>query len=430
MRAIRIFYISLLCGSTLPAESRPTAEEVLAAVLRQPLATTNPAIKSYEAEIEMGTVGMRYSFWYQKTNGTALWVIDSHDGTPVMVAAEGTLAVYDTLTSTIFLMTNKYASLEFKSKYSDEPGKSSVNMGAAFSSDPSGAEGEIRLPPPLVFSNFPPKLESKGEGVFEVRCTGGRKVPSTGESVTWSFTGVTDWPAKDIPYRVMEMRGAPFLNVLVKSVNQPIPEGYFRFPLQGLLTAGLPVRRLSSGDTNEISQISSLMMANVGIRRALNDQDPQKARREIQKICQSMGSEAGNQKLLQASQEVVDVYKKLGKDPQAWEKILSEVTEEQWESIRLSEFSGLSSEEFAKTRADPAFRKQLADKMVASLAEGSQKKDGQGLTPEESISGAIRGVMDAVNRLESVNFDALRAKDQKIASQLRQAFQLELSPTK
>ena len=275
------------CGLSL-AEDPPTADQVLAAVLRQPLSTTNPAIQSYEAEIEMGAMGMRYSFWYKQPDRTALWVIDIHDGTPVMVATGGTLAVYDTLSSTIFLMTNKYASLEFKSKYSDEPGKSSINMGAGFSSHPTGAKGEIQLPPMVVFSNFPKEFRPKGGGAYEVRTSCTRKNPKTGESFSWSFSAVTDWPTVAVPYRVMEMRGAPLVSVFVKSVNQPMAEGYFQFPLQGLLTSGLPVRRISAGDINETRQITSLMTANVGIRRALNTQDPQKAKQEIQKYCQSL----------------------------------------------------------------------------------------------------------------------------------------------
>lgn len=417
------------CGVSL-AEGQPAADQVLASILRQPLATTNPAIQSYEAEIEMGTMGMRYSFWYQKTNGTALWVVDSQDGTPVLVATEGTLAVYDTLSSTIFLMTNKYVSMEFKAKYSDEPGKSSVNMGVGYSSDPSGAKGEIQLPTPLVFTNPPPKLEPKGKGVFEVRCSVARKVPTGDEPLTWSFTGVTDWPARDIPYRTMEMRGAPYLNVMIKSVNQPIAADYFQFPLQGLLAAGLPVRRILSRVTDETSQIVDLMMANLFIRKALNSQDPQKAKQEIQRYCQGLNSEAGKQQLHQASEEAMNMYKKMSGDPQSWDKILSEITEEQWESIRLSEYTNLSSEDFAQKRMNPAFRKELADNIVAGLAKGAQKKDGQGVTPEETISGMIRGYKEAARRLDNIDLEALRAKDKKMAAQLRHAFQLEAISSK
>jgi len=417
------------CGVSL-AEGQPAADQVLASILRQPLATTNPAIQSYEAEIEMGTMGMRYSFWYQKTNGTALWVVDSQDGTPVLVATEGTLAVYDTLSSTIFLMTNKYVSMEFKAKYSDEPGKSSVNMGVGYSSDPSGAKGEIQLPTPLVFTNPPPKLEPKGKGVFEVRCSVARKVPTADVPVTWFFSGVTDWPAKDIPYRAMEMRGAPYLNVLVKSVNQPIPESYFRFPMQELLTAGLPVRRISSGITDETSQITSLMVANAFIRRALTGQDPENAKQAIQKFCQSLNSETGKQKLQQALGETLQEYKKRSEDPQTWEKILSAVTEEQWESMRLANYPDLSSEEFAKKKTNSEFRKQLAAKIVTELDGEAKKQDGQGSAPEETISGVIRGYQDVAKRLDRIDLEAIRAKDQKIAAQLRQAFQLEATPSK
>lgn len=412
------------------AEDPPTADQVFAAVLRQPLSTTNPAIQSYEAEIEIGTMGMRYSFWFRKTNATALWVVDSQDGTPVLVATEGTVAIYDPLTSTIFLMTNKYASLELNSKYSDEPGKSSFNMNAGLANHPSGAKGEIQLPPPLVFSNFPPKLESKGKGVFEVRCSVARKVPTGDVPVTWFFSGVTDWPAKDIPYRAMEMRSAPYLNVLVKSVNQPIPESYFRFPMQELLTAGLPVRRISSGITDETSQITSLMVANAFIRRALTGQDPENAKQAIQKFCQSLNSETGKQKLQQALGETLQEYKKRSEDPQTWEKILSAVTEEQWESMRLANYPNLSSEDFAKKRTNSEFRKQLAAKIVTELDGEAKKQDGQGSTPEETISGVIRGYQDVAKRLDRIDLEAVRAKDQKIAAQLRHAFQLEATPSK
>ena len=417
------------CGVSL-AEGQPAADQVLASILRQPLATTNPAIQSYEAEIEVGTMGMRYSFWYQKTNGTALWVVDTQDGTPVLVATEGTLAVYDTLSSTIFLMTNKYACLEFKSKYSNEPGKSSINMDAGFSSHPTWAKGEIQLPPMVVFSNSSPELKPKGGGVYEVRVSSTSRLHQIGETLTWSFIGVADWPAKDVPYRNMELRGAPFVSVLVKSVNQPMATGYFQFPLQGLLTAGLPVRRIPAGDTNETSQITSLMTANFRIRQALHSGNPQKAKEDIQKYCQSLSSETGEQKLLQISEDALHEYKRLRGDPQAWEKILSEVPEEQWESIRLSQYASLSSEEFAKKRMNLAFRKELADKIVAELAEGAQKMDGQGANPEDTILGIMRGYKDAASRLDNIDLEALRVKDQKIAAQLRQAFQLEVISSK
>ena len=193
-----------------------------------------------------------------------------------------------------------------------------------------------------------------------MRCSVARKVPTADVPVTWFFSGVTDWPAKDIPYRAMEMRGAPYLNVLVKSVNQPIPESYFRFPMQELLTAGLPVRRISSGITDETSQITSLMVANAFIRRALTGQDPENAKQAIQKFCQSLNSETGKQKLQQALGETLQEYKKRSEDPQTWEKILSAVTEEQWESMRLANYPDLSSEEFAKKKTNSEFRKQLA----------------------------------------------------------------------
>ena len=288
--------------------------------------------------------------------------------------------------------------------------------------------------------NLEAEDDSQGEPCYRLafRPQRGEKVLSgRGEVIARSagrcWVAKSDFSKRRLEGRLtqpVEMRGAPYLNVMIKSVNQPIAADYFQFPLQGLLAAGLPVRRILSRVTDETSQIVDLMMANLFIRKALNSQDPQKAKQEIQRYCQGLNSEAGKQQLHQASEEAMNMYKKMSGDPQSWDKILSEITEEQWESIRLSEYTNLSSEDFAQKRMNPAFRKELADNIVAGLAKGAQKKDGQGVTPEETISGMIRGYKEAARRLDNIDLEALRAKDQKMAAQLRHAFQLEAISSK
>ena len=382
------------------------------AVLREKLSTTNAAVKSYEAEIV--SMGLRASFWYQQPHRTALWVIDAQDGTPVMALADGKMAIYDPLASTVLLATNMYGGLTFTSKSSKEPGKSGVNFQFNVQSDPTQAVGEIQLPPKIESTNFRAELKPMGEGRYEVRGSDTRTNPKTGETMSWSFMSLTDWPPREVPYRSLEIRGGKFLNLTVKSVNEPISESCFRFPMQALLSSGLPVRQVSMEATNEISQIASRVTININLRRALSVGDPQKAKESLREICQAFGK-------IDVGREIDRLYG----DRQATEKMLEEMTPEQWESIRAQRCADMSPEEFEKRRKDPAFRRELAEKIVAGMSTPMEMEKGQGPTPKEYLKGLNAGLADVAKTLDQVDVAALQARDKRIAAQLRQAFQLE-----
>ena len=417
MRHRYYLFVVYLLSATLLAESQPTVDELMQVVLSQPVSTTNPAVKSYETE--MDCMGVRANFWYQQPHRTALWVMDARDGTPVMAAADGTVAIYDTLRSTVLLITNQYAGLQFTSSYSKVPGKSGVNFCFNIQGNPREVNGEIKLPSKAGYRQFPATFKSLGGNLYELQGSDTRENPKTGESTAWTFRGVTDWPQGTVPYRSLEIRGGQFLNLTVKSVNERIPDTYLQFPAQALLTSGLPVRRLSSDSSQDMSRLIGFLMANLSIRHALSLGDPQKAKEALQGICKEFAK-------TDASRSVDKLYG----DTKATEKMLAEMTEEQWESTRAQLFADLSPQEFAKRRQDPAFLKSLAEKIVAGMSKPIETNQGTGPTLKDTTKDMMASFEGISKQLDNLDIEALRAKDQKIASQLRQAFQLETVSSK
>lgn len=192
-----------------------------------------------------------------------------------------------------------------------------------------------------------------------------------------------------------------------------------QFPLQALLASGLPIRRLSMTATNDITRMATLLMANLSVRRALYMADPEKARESLRSICKDFaGVDTGRE---------ID---RLFGDPAAAEKMLAEMTPEQWESTRTQLFPDLSPQEFEKRRKDPAFRRDLAAKIVAGMAKPMDEKTGQGATYMDYMKGLTASFAEAARNLDKLDLAALQARDRKIAAQLRQAFQLEASPAR
>lgn len=410
-------FLAGILAVTAFAGTPPTVDEVMDAVLRTPLATTNPAVKSYETEMSSG--GLRASFWYTHPHRTALWVIDAQDGTPVLATADGMVAIYDTMASTVVLITNLYGGLKFSSHSSKEPGKSGVNFNFNLQSEPTNAQGEILLPRKIESTNFRAELRPLGQGRYEVRGSDSRINPKNGETMAWTFTGLTDWPPRDIPYRSLEIRGGRYLNLTVKSVNETIPASCFEFPLQALLSSGLPIRRLSMVATNDIARMAGLLMANLSVRQALQMEDPEKTRESLRSICKDFtGADAGRE------------IEHLFSDPASVEKMLAEMTAEQWESTRAKLFPDLSPQEFDQRKKDPAFRKQMAEKIVAGMARPIDQETGQGPTYKDYLKGLTAGFAETARNLEKLDVKALQARDRKIAAQLRQAFQLEPTPAR
>jgi len=69
-----LFLVGVLLASSALPQKEPTAGQLLEAILREPLSTTNAAVKSYQAEVQ--TSGMRVVFRYAKPHRTAVWVAD------------------------------------------------------------------------------------------------------------------------------------------------------------------------------------------------------------------------------------------------------------------------------------------------------------------------------------------------------------------
>lgn len=399
------------------AETPPTVDQLIDAVFQTPLTTTNPAITSYEVESECN--GVRASFWYTAPHRTALWLLDPKDGTPILAAADGMVAMYDTIASNVLLITNMYGALNSSSHSSHKPGKSSLNVGYNLQSDPTTLNGQILLSRTMESTNFVAEVRPLGVGQYEVRGTVSRTNPMNGQTMKWPFSVVADWPNREIPYRSLEFRGEPWLMLTVKSVNEAIPASAFQFPLQALLTSGLPIRRLALDDTNGICQISSLLTANVLVRRALRIEDPEKARESLRKICKDFsGKDAGSQ---------ID---RLFKDPAGVEKMLAEMSPENWESTRIKLFPDLSPQEFDERRKDPAFLKELAAKFSTGMSKPIDEKTGQGTTALDFMKVMTASFAEEGRKLDQLDLVALQARDRKIASQLRQAFQLETSPAR
>ena len=403
------------------AETPPTVDQLIDAAFQTPLTTTNPVITSYEVESECA--GVRASFWYTAPHRTALWVLDSKDGTPILAAADGMVAMYDTIASNVLLITNMYGALNFSAHSSHKLGKSSLNVGYNLQSDPTTLNGQILLSRTMESTNFVAEVRPLGVGRYEVRGTVSRTNSMNGQTMKWPFSVVADWPPREIPYRSLEFRGEPLLMLTVKSVNEAIPASAFQFPLQALLTSGLPIRRLAIDDTNGICQISSLLTANLCVRRALRIEDPEKARESLRKICKDIckdfsGKDAGSQ---------ID---RLFKDPAGVEKMLAEMSPENWESTRIKLFPNLSPQEFDERRKDPAFLKELAAKFATGMSKPIDEKTGQGTTALDFMKVMTASFAEEGRKLDQLDLVALQARDRKIASQLRQAFQLETSPAR
>jgi len=402
------------------AETPPTVDQLIDAAFQTPLTTTNPVITSYEVESECaGLPGLRASFWYTAPHRTALWVLDSKDGTPILAAADGMVAMYDTIASNVLLITNMYGALNFSAHSSHKLGKSSVCVGYNLQGDPTTLNGQILLSRTMESTNFVAEVRPLGVGRYEVRGTVSRTNSMNGQTMKWPFSVVADWPPREIPYRSLEFRGEPLLMLTVKSVNEAIPASAFQFPLQALLTSGLPIRRLAIDDTNGICQISSLLTANLCVRRALRIEDPEKARESLRKICKDFsGKDTGSQ---------ID---RLFKDPAGVEKMLAEMSPENWESTRIKLFPDLSPQEFDERRKDPAFLKELAAKFATGMSKPIDEKTGQGTTALDFIKVMTASFAEEGRKLDQLDLVALQARDRKIASQLRQAFQLETSPAR
>ena len=402
------------------AETPPTVDQLIDAAFQTPLTTTNPVITSYEVESECAVLpGLRASFWYTAPHRTALWVLDSKDGTPILAAADGMVAMYDTIASNVLLITNMYGALNFSAHYSHKLGKSSLNVGYNLQSDPTTLIGQILLSRTIESTNFVAEVRPLGVGRYEVRGTVSRTNSMNGQTMKWPFSVVADWPHREIPYRSLEFRGEPLLMLRVKSVNEAIPASAFQFPLQALLTSGLPIRRLAIDDTNGICQISSLLTANLCVRRALRIEDPEKARESLRKICKDFsGKDTGSQ---------ID---RLFKDPAGVEKMLAEMSPENWESTRIKLFPNLSPQEFDERRKDPAFLKELAAKFATGMSKPIDEKTGQGTTALDFMKVMTASFAEEGRKLDQLDLVALQARDRKIASQLRQAFQLETSPAR
>jgi hypothetical protein len=399
------------------AETPPTLDQLIDVALQTPLATTNPVIKSYEVESEC--MGMRASFWYTAPHRTALWVLDSKDGTPILAAADGMVAFYDTIASNVLLITNMYGALNFSSHYSQKPGKSSVKFGYDLQGDPTNLRGEILLPRKIESTNFRAELRPLGVERYEVRGTDSRTNPMNGQTMKWTFSVVADWPPQEIPYRSLEFRGEPLLMLTVKSVNEAIPASAFQFPLQALLTSGLPIRRLALTDTNGMCQMFSLLTVNLRVRQALRIEDPEKARESLRSICKDFsGKDTGSE---------ID---RLFKDPAGVEKMLAEMSPENWESTRTKLFPDLSPQEFNERRKDPAFLKELAAKIATGISKPIDEKTGQGTTYLDFMKVMTASFTEEGRKLDQLDLVALQERDRKIASQLRQAFQLETSPAR
>ena len=399
------------------AETPPTVDQLIDAAFQPPLTTTNPVITSYEVESECA--GVRASFWYTAPHRTALWVLDSKDGTPILAAADGMVAMYDTIASNVLLITNMYGALNFSAHSSHKLGKSSVCVGYNLQGDPTTLNGQILLSRTMESTNFVAEVRPLGVGRYEVRGTVSRTNSMNGQTMKWPFSVVADWPPREIPYRSLEFRGEPWLMLTVKSVNEAIPASAFQFPLQALLTSGLPIRRLAIDDTNGICQISSLLTASLCVRRALRIEDPEKARESLRKICKDFSEkDAGSQ---------ID---RLFKDPASVEKMLAEMSPENWESTRIKLFPNLSPQEFDERRKDPAFLKELAAKFATGMSKPIDEKTGQGTTDLDFMKVMTASFAEEGRKLDQLDLVALQARDRKIASQLRQAFQLETSPAR
>lgn len=410
------------------AESQPKAEEVLKSMLRQPLESTNPAVQSFEAEVEVGSMKTRYCIWYSTPQRATLKIIDANDGTPLVVAAEGMVAFYDSYASCVVLFTNRWPELKLICKSLKESGKSSVNFGCGFASHPSKAGGELQFPDwsKIKLKNFQTDLRSASSGKYEIRASCQKIDNETGKKTELIFTGVTDWPAREIPFRSAEFCVPGAINVKVRSVNEPIPEFRFRFPLQALLTSGLPVRRVSADDKNADRELANLTTL-VYLRQLLLVGNSQEAKAKTRNFLKSLaGSDPGKW----ADQIYRDRLKSIGDftgNPEALEKMLSQLPPEQWEQIRVQFYSDLAPEEFTRQRQSYSFRKELIEKVRSWSAQFNKDYDK---VIKEGIDLNIYALTDAATKLDSLDIEALRAKDQKIASQLRQAFQLETVSSK
>jgi hypothetical protein len=155
----------------------------------------------------------------------------------------------------------------------------------------------------------------------------------------------------------------------------------------------------------------------------LRIEDPEKARESLRKICKDIckdfsGKDAGSE---------ID---RLFKDPAGVEKMLAEMSPENWESTRIKLFPNLSPQEFDERRKDPAFLKELAAKFATGMSKPIDEKTGQGTTALDFIKVMTASFAEEGRKLDQLDLVALQARDRKIASQLRQAFQLETSPAR
>lgn len=407
-----LFSAAVILGVSALAENEPTAAQLIDTILREPLSTTSPKVKSYEAEMEVG--GLRMIFRYAQPYGSAVQVVDSRDGVPVFFATGGQMAFYDTLASSVLLVTNQYVKVRIHGKFSPEPGQSGIFLDLGMTGDPKQMEGRVEFARKFKPPNLQAEIRNLGGEKYELKCIIPRPNQSTGKPTDLKGGAVVDWPSGELPYHSLHVEVEGLMRFHVRSVNQQIPESSFRFPLEALTQSGLPIQRISLEDSDQVIQVIGIVGPNVSVRRILGLSDPQNAREEFRKICQ---------KAIAISQD--NQVKRAMTDPAAVEAMLSKMSPEEWEGTRAQYYADLSKKDFDSRRQNPVFRAELAKMIAADMGKPLDGEKGVGASAADWVQALTKSYVRVAASIDQLDLEALRAKDQEIADQLRKVFALE-----
>ena len=257
--------------SGFSAAQEPNAENLAALAPRVSL--DNELIKSFEVSGVLDTgVKLRFRVLGKQPNHLAMWIMDPIDGTPVMVGMGGKATLYDPLASEMLVAHSMGSSFQLEVQKDhenlDKQGKPTNLFSYYFGVHPLKDEGEDKEDEQAAASIVIDVASFYGflQRPLELKQELDRYILSYQTDAGNKVVAVVDPDRKQGAFSRFEIYQAnsknPFMVLDEISINQPIQDECFLFPMDRLKESGIPTKEIKTNNIiSGLLSIKRIMMA-------------------------------------------------------------------------------------------------------------------------------------------------------------------------
>jgi hypothetical protein len=264
--------VCLLSGwaSACEAASQTTLDEAKLLDLAPRITLEEPGITSFlvEGAIYFGTWGWRFTAAGKAPDHVMVMISDHRDGTPLLTGADNDAMFYDPIAPRVLigeLVPQLYIHLRTSEKEPEEGEKERTFVcGCALKDKKEGVAENSELRRRSVLIDIASFLEGV-EAPFSISSKDGEQFIAQAVSKRGIRIVVTVSPdRKEGAFTRVELyhkeETGPFLTLSRIVLNQPIPDAYFTFPKDALLSSGLPVTNCPPLDYETQENVSIKML--------------------------------------------------------------------------------------------------------------------------------------------------------------------------